>query len=52
MAVIECPYCGAPVHIEDQSMVRSGHSAASGRPRECVMREGRAVVHRCPEVAA
>jgi hypothetical protein len=52
MAVIECPHCGAPVRVDDQSNVRSGHSDASGRPREWVMLENGGEVHRCPEVAA
>jgi hypothetical protein len=52
MAVIECPHCGASVHIDDQSKVRSGHSAASGQPREWVMRAAGDEVHRCPEAAA
>ena len=48
MAVIECPHCGAPVHVDEPSMVRSGHNASSGKPHEWVMREGGTEVHRCP----
>jgi hypothetical protein len=52
MAVIECPHCGAPVHVDDESMVRSGHSDASGEQRAWVMREAGDEVHRCPDIAA
>jgi len=52
MAVIECPRCGAPVHVDDQSMVRSGHNAASGEPREWIMLASGDEVHRCVEVTA
>ena len=48
MAVIECPHCGAPVHVDEPATVRSGHSAASGKPRQWVMRERGNEIHRCP----
>jgi hypothetical protein len=49
MAVIECPHCGAPVHVDNEAKVRTGHSDASGRPREWVIREAGDEVHRCPD---
>ena len=51
MAVIECPHCGAPVHIEHASNVRSGHDDVTSTGREWVMHEGRSEVHRCPDTA-
>ncbi|MDQ1434657.1 MAG: hypothetical protein QOF59_1473 [Actinomycetota bacterium] len=51
MAVIECPHCGAPVHVDEPSTVRSGHSASAGEPRDWIMREGPDEIHRCPDAA-
>ena len=49
MAVIESPHCGAPVHAEEPSAARSGHSAASGHDRQWVIREGGDEIHRCTD---
>jgi hypothetical protein len=52
MAVIECSHCGAAVHVDDESKVRSGHNASSTAAREWVMRASGTEIHRCPDVDA
>jgi len=47
MAALECPHCGTPVQVGDESKVRVGHNASSTTGREWVMREDGDEVHRC-----